>query len=86
LKVEQHWLTRAETIRKLWRLLIAVLATVVLAELLVPQEAHFDVERLFGFHAWFGFAACAALIVFAKAIGVLLKRPDTYYDDEAGDA
>ena len=84
--MEQHWLTRPETIRKLWRLFIAVLAAVVLAELLGPREAHFDVERLFGFYALFGFGACAVLIVVAKAIGVFLKRPDTYYDDEAGDA
>ena len=82
----QHWLTRPETVRKLWRLFIAVLLVVVLAELLVPNEAHFDVERLFGFFAWFGFVACAVLIVLAKGVGVLLKRPDTYYDDEAGDA
>jgi uncharacterized membrane protein len=84
--VAQHWLARPETVRKLWRLFIAVLLVVVLAELLVPNEAHFDAERLFGFFAWFGFAACAVLIVLAKGIGVLLKRPDTYYDDEAGDA
>lgn len=84
--MEQHWLTRPETIRKLWRLFIAVLAAVVLAEVLVPREAHFDVDRLFSFYALFGFVACAVLIVVAKALGVLLKRPDTYYDDEAGDA
>ena len=82
----QHWLTRPETVRKLWRLFVAVLLVVVLAELLVPSEAHFDAERLFGFFAWFGFVACAVLIVLAKGFGVLLKRTDTYYDDEAGDA
>lgn len=82
----QHWLTRPGTIRKLWRLFVAVLVAIVLAELLVPNEVHFDVERLFGFFAWFGFVACAMLIVLAKGIGVFLKRPDTYYDDEAGDA
>jgi len=84
--VGQHWLTRPETVRKLWRLFIAVLLAVVLAELLVANEARFDVERLFGFFAWFGFVACVVLIVLAKGVGVLLKRPDTYYDDEAGDA
>ncbi|HEX9275367.1 MAG TPA: hypothetical protein VGA51_03080 [Casimicrobiaceae bacterium] len=84
--MEQHWLTRPETIRKLWRLFVAVLAAVVFVEVFVTHDAHFDVERLFGFYALFGFVACAVLIVLAKAIGVVLKRPDTYYDDEAGDA
>ena len=84
--MEQHWLTRPDTIRKLWALLIALLAAVLVAELFVAPEVHFAVERLFGVYALFGFVTCAVLIVLAKAIGVLLKRPDTYYDDEAEDA
>jgi hypothetical protein len=84
--VKRHWLARPETIRKLWRVFIAVLVVVVLAEFLVPHETHFAVERIFGFYALFGFVACAVLIVLAKALGVFLKRPDTYYDDRADDA
>ncbi len=83
--MERHRLTRPETIGKLWKVFIAVLASVLFAELLVEHEARFDVERLFGFYALFGFAACAALIIVAKAVGVLLKRPDAYYDDDSRD-
>jgi hypothetical protein len=43
--------------------------------------AHFAIEQLFGFHALYGFFSCAALIVVAKAIGLLLKRDERYYDD-----
>jgi hypothetical protein len=84
--VEPHWLTRPATIRKLWWLFIILLAGVVLAGLLIRQEAHFSVEDLFGFNALFGFLACAALILVAKGIGVMLKRPDTYYDKDGHDA
>jgi hypothetical protein len=84
--VKRHWLARPETIRKLWRVFIAVLVVVVLAEFFVRQEAHFAVERIFGFYALFGFVACAVLILLAKGLGVFLKRPDTYYDDRADDA
>jgi predicted lipid-binding transport protein (Tim44 family) len=84
--VEPHWLTRPATIRKLWWLFIGVLAGVVLAGLLIGPEGHFAVEGLFGFNALFGFLACAALILIAKAIGILLKRPDTYYDQREHDA
>ena len=82
--MQRHWLTQPETIRKLWRLFVVVLALTVLAELAVQPEAHFAVDRLFGFSALFGFVACAALIVTAKVIGIVLKRPDTYYDEERG--
>lgn len=85
MSAQPHWLTRPATIRRLWRLFAVVLVVVVLAGLAVGHdEAHFTVESLFGFPALFGFVACAALILFAKGIGILLKRPDNYYD-EAGD-
>lgn len=82
--MSDHWLVRPSTIRLLWAGFIAVLALVVAAELVVAHDAHFSVERIFGFGAWFGFLACAALILVAKAIAVFLKRPDTYYQ-EGGD-
>ena len=60
---------------------IAVLAASMLAELLIEKQPHFDPERFFGSYALYGFAACAVLILAAKAIGAVLKRPDSYYDD-----
>lgn len=77
-----HWLTRPGTLRRLWRVFAAVLAATVLAELWIAPEAHFAVERLFGFNALYGFIACAVMILVAKALGLALKRPETYYDEE----
>jgi hypothetical protein len=84
--MDDHWLTRPSTIRKLWVALIAVLAALVLAEAWIPNHPHFEVERLYAFNALYGFLACAAMIVVAKALGLLIKRPDTYYlkRDEEG--
>jgi hypothetical protein len=78
--MDDHWLVRASTIRLLWTVFIAGLVALVLLDLVVQHEAHFTLERIFGFGAWFGFLSCVGLIVFAKALGVLLKRPDNYYD------
>ena len=63
---QQHWLTRPETIRCLWIVFIAILAATVAAEYFVDHEAHFSAEKIFGFNAWYGFLACAGLIIFAK--------------------
>ena len=60
---------------------MAVLAASVLAELFIEKQPHFDLERFFGGYALYGLAACAVLILAAKAIGGVLKRPDSYYDD-----
>jgi hypothetical protein len=79
--MDDHWLTRPDTIRKLWILFIAVLAATVVADFFVTRHPHFGLDGSFGFGAWFGFLSCVVLIVGAKALGVVLKRPDTFYDD-----
>ncbi len=74
------WLRRPVTIRRLWIAFWIVLAAVVLAEPLVHRHALFGIEGIFGFHAWYGFAACVALVLLARLLGFVFKRPDTYYD------
>lgn len=80
-----HWLDQAHHVKLLWRGFLVVLALTVLAEFLVPLPAHFEIESIFGFNAWFGFAVCAAMIVAAKALALVLKRSDTYYGKEHHD-
>ncbi|EXI80160.1 MAG: hypothetical protein AW10_01937 [Candidatus Accumulibacter appositus] len=79
---EKHWLLRPKTITLLWRVFIAILAATVIAERVVHLHPHFGFDGWFGFHAWYGFLACAAMIIFAKGLGLLIKRPDTYYGDD----
>ena len=74
-----HWLDHPHNVRKLYRGFLVVLALTVLAEAAVHLHPHFVVDALFGFHAWFGFFGCAAMIVVAKGLALWLKRPDTYY-------
>ena len=69
------------TLRRLWLVFILILAASVVAELFIAPQPHFAVERLFAFNAVYGYLACAFLVLLAKALGLLLKRRDTYYDD-----
>ena len=78
--MQDHWLARPSTIKFLWRLFIGVLVIVIAAELVVEYGHYFGFERIFGFAAWLGFLACVGLVMFAKLLGFLLKRPDGYYD------
>jgi hypothetical protein len=82
--MQDHWLARPGSIRLLWRAFIVVLALTVAAEFLVAHQPHFRVESVAGFGAWYGFLACAGMILFAKGLAVFLKRPDTYYEDGEG--
>ena len=74
-----HWLDEPRNVKHLWRGFLVVLALTVLAEWVVHLHPHFEVESVFGFHAGFGFMVCAAMIVVAKALARMLKRPDSYY-------
>lgn len=77
---DDHWLARPSTIRLLWIISSLVLAVTVLLDLVITHHPHFGIDGTFGFGAWFGFVACVAMVLFAKLLGHVLKRPDTYYD------
>ncbi len=78
---KKHWLVRPETIRRLWVAFILILVATVALNFLVPNKAYFEVDGFFGFFAAFGLATCVAMVIFAKVLGVVLKRRDTYYDE-----
>ena len=77
---DDHWLARPKTISRLWVVSLIVLAVLVALDLVVEHHPHFGIDGSFGFGAWFGFLSCVVLVLGAKALGLLLKRPDTYYD------
>lgn len=79
---QPHWLMRSTSIRRLWIGFGLVLALTLLAGAPVAQHAHFGIESGFGFYAWFGFLTCVGMVVFAKVLGIFLKRPDDYYQGE----
>ncbi|MCB1959651.1 MAG: hypothetical protein KDE68_03865 [Rhodocyclaceae bacterium] len=76
-----HWLVRPETIRKLWIAFIAILALTVVAEFFVEAHPHFGIDGWPAFNAWYGFIACVIMVFGSKLVGMILKRPDTYYDE-----
>ncbi len=59
----------------------AALIGAVAAQAFVSIKGHFGIDGSFGFNAWYGFATCVVMVLVAKVLGFLLKRPDTYYDD-----
>ena len=83
---DNHWLVRPRTIRLLWTVFIVVLALTVLAQLVIYVKGYFIVDGWFGFGAIYGFVSCLLMVLFAKALGTFLKRPDDYYAERDDDA
>lgn len=78
---ELHWLVRPQTIRKLWWGFSAVLVLTLLAQFFIDIHSYFTVDGWPAFYAVFGFVSCVAMVIFAKVLGYVLKRPDDFYDD-----
>ncbi len=86
----EHWLVRPATIRWLWWGGSAVLLLTVLAQWIWPIKGYFGVDGWPAFGAVFGFLCCVAMVLVAKGLGLILKRPEAYYDPtdslQSGDA
>lgn len=78
---DDHWLTRPRTIRKLWIGFVIVLALTVLAQGLIGIKGYFGIDGVFGFAAVYGFGCCLLMVLFARLLGVLLKRSENYFDE-----
>ena len=52
----------------------------VVGDLIVHRHDAFGFAGWFGFYAAYGFFACVALVLTAKAMRRVLKRPEDYYD------
>ena len=84
---KKHWLYREENRRTLWLIQIGILFVAILPEFFMHHHAHFEAQGINVdakpmFYPWYGFATCAAMVIGAKLLGLVLKRKDDYYDDE----
>ena len=82
----EHFLTRPRTIRGLWWGFSIVLALTVVAQLGIYVKGYFTVDGWPGFGALYGFFSCVLMVLVAKVLGVVLKRPRDYYPEHRDDA
>ena len=79
---KQYWLDSKDNVKKLYMGVWIACALLLVAELFIHLHGHFPVEEWFGFYGFYGFVGCVGLVLGAKALRVVLMRPDDYYDDE----
>ena len=78
---KHYWLDSKANVTKVYRGVWITCALLLVAELFVHPHGHFAVEEWFGFYGFYGFIGCVGLVLGAKALRVVLKRPENYYDD-----
>lgn len=76
----EYWLDRKGNVDKVYWGVWVLCALLLLIEPLVHKYGDLAFESWFGFHGWYGFVACVALVLAAKGLRVILKRPEDYYE------
>ena len=76
----EYWVDRKENVDKVYWGVWVLCALLMVAEPFVHKHGDLSFENWFGFHGWFGFVACVALVLAAKLLRQILKRPEDYYE------
>jgi hypothetical protein len=79
------WFTKTKNANKVFLGLALVCFVLFLADFTYNKHGHFHIEEIPGFYGAYGFFMFTALILVAKALRLLIKRPENYYGDKAVD-
>ena len=79
------WFTKTKNANKIFLGLALVCFVLFLADFTYNKHGHFHIEEIPGFYGAYGFFMFTALILVAKALRLLIKRPENYYGDKAVD-
>jgi len=79
------WVDKPGSANKIFWGLAVASGLSFLADFTYKKYGNFDVEEIPGFYGAYGFIAFTALILIAKALRVLVKRPEDFYGDKAID-
>jgi len=76
----RYWLDSSRNVTWLYRGLWIICSLLVAVDLVVHRHEEFGFATLFGFHAWYGFLSCVALVLIAKRLRRVLMRDEDYYE------
>lgn len=75
-----YWLDNPRNVDRVVWTVYAICAALLLVDFFVPKHGPFAVEHLFGFYGFYGFISAVGLVLVAKEMRRILKRPEDYYD------
>ena len=78
---QQHLFDKPRNVRRLLYALYSVCALLLAVEFLYHRHAQHAWDGWPGFYAVYGFVSCVLLVLVAKLLRRLLRRPADYYDE-----
>ncbi len=79
------WVDKPGSANKIFWALTVLCGVLFLADFTYDKHGHFHIEDIPGFYGIYGFISFTGLILIAKTLRVLIKRPEDYYGDKAVD-
>ena len=85
-KEQSDWLDNPRNVSIIVRTVVVVCALLLIVDLLFvskvwDKHAHFKFENWVGFFPVVGFVSYCTIVLTAKFLRKVLKRPEDYYDD-----
>lgn len=77
----RYWLDDPANVRKVYVALWLFGIAWLVPDLFLEKHEDVGFAASVGFYAVYGFVACVALVLTAKALRRILMRPEDYYDD-----
>lgn len=77
---KKYWLDDPANVRKVYIGLWVACIVLLLVDLIHHRHGHYGFEEITGFFAFFGFLACAGLIMASKGLRRIVMRDEDYYD------
>ena len=74
------WLDRKENVAKVYYGVWVACGLLLIVEPFVHAHPEFAIDGWFGFYGWYGFFACVGLVLAAKGLRRIVKRPEDYYE------
>ncbi|WDE09036.1 hypothetical protein SG34_030125 [Thalassomonas viridans] len=81
----EHLFDKPENVRRVIRLLVAVCVLLFGLDFILHRHSSHPWEYIPGFYAYYGFIGCVLLVVIAKWLRLVVKRPEDYYRQEEQD-
>lgn len=76
------FLEKKENVDRVVYGLYILCAGLFVADFIYYKHVYLGIEEFPGFYALYGFVMCAMLVICAKAMRLVLKRPESYYAPE----
>jgi hypothetical protein len=76
----QYLFDKPRNVRRLFRVLYATCVVLLALDFILHRHVTHAWEHQPGFYGLFGFTACVTLVLIAKQLRRVLRRPEDYYD------